>query len=156
KAKAEAEIAKVRTQLDSANAFRQKLLKAFGEFINDRKNWRDTLDPKGDTFPDYEKAISAYSEFSIRSLTANRLVDQAEGIMKKASDWTIWTVADFAEVIALMTTKPIVISGEEVELKEVKEATGGTLKKATYQPGELLTSINTLFNEANTGLQEIF
>jgi hypothetical protein len=154
--KALARIAKVKESLDSSNTFYQKLHKQFGEFLDDRKNWRSTFDPHGVTFPAYEKAVNAYSEFSVRNMTALSLVEKAEKLVAGAPAWKVWTIAEYTEAIDILTSREVEVTGDEVELTEVKKVTGGTLKKTTYKPETLLDSIDALFNDANTGLQGIY
>lgn len=156
KGKAEQLVAELRSKLDSSNSFYKMLKSSFGEFLDDRKNWRSAFDPKGETYPAYEKAISAYSEFSIRTLTASKLLTEADDLIKRAPAWTFWTVADYAQVVDLLTTKDVEVTGEEVELTEVRNIHGGTLKKSVYKPDTLLASSNEMFNEANDGLRAIF
>jgi ferredoxin len=153
KSKALGLVADRRKKLKSSNDFYAQLRRDYHELLMDRKNWRDMFTPAGLTYPQYEKAVDAYSEFTVRNEIANKLADDAEAAIKACP---FWSFGGYKQAIAMLETTPIVVSGEEIRLKDVKDIYGGKFRTTTYQPSSLFDSMKELFDTANTGLEKIF
>ena len=147
---AEALIAQWTPQMDSVNELYLKLQHGYLDFLSDQKGRKSKF--KGKTLSDYVAALTAYSDFSVRRQLANELLDKAR---KATGSSKFPSVAGFNKAVALLTSEPVVVTGEEIALKDITDVFGGTIKKDTYDPASLLSNINNLFNSTNQAMAKI-
>lgn len=154
KSQLSAKVAEWEPKMKSAAQLYIKLQTAYLDFISHQKSRRDKF--KGETRTRYDAALEAYTDFSIRRELATKLFQQGEEALKGSR---FPGVAKLNQAFDDLTKNDVVVSSEDIALKNVTDAYGGTVKKTTLKPDALLANINALFQSCNTafaGIVEAF
>jgi uncharacterized membrane protein YgcG len=125
--------------------------KGYLDFLSNQKGRRASF--TGETKAKYETALADYTAFVLRRQLAADLYLAA----KKAFESRKFIVSTGALTSATesLTTRIIVITGQEKSLRDITDAFGGTVEQQKLNPDQLLDKINELFNAVNSALSSI-
>jgi hypothetical protein len=140
-------------KMDSVTQLYQQLRspdKGYLDFITDQAGRRASFELE--TKELYEAKLGDFKNFSIRRELAARIYEAA----KKAYEGrSFFSPGKLKVAYESLTSTTIVVTGKELELKEVTDVFGGLTEKQEFQPDQLLANINTLFTSVNTGFAKI-
>ncbi len=147
--KAEALISDWQGKLDSANELYLKLRGSYMGFLTEQSDWKTKF--KNRTLQSYTADCKDFAKFSARRKRANDLLTDA----KKAFEGNRFpSVKGFNEVDALLDTRALTITGEDLPLEE-STLFGGLVESKEYQPAALLEDMSNLFTNTNQALAGI-
>lgn len=138
-----------KAKLDPANANYLKLRTSYMGFLTEQADWKKKY--KNKTLISYTKACKDFSDFSSRRKRANEMLTEAQ----KAFDGTGFLgTKGYDEVIALLTTRIVTITGQDLPLEEAK-LFDGLVEKTDYLPPKLMDAMAELFDRTNKALKKI-
>jgi len=149
KKKSAALIAKWEADLDSSNKLYMQLRTSYMGFLTEQSDWQGKF--KGRTLTTYTAACKDFAKFSVRRKRANELLEEAR---KAFAGNTFPSVKGFDNVDAILGTRSITVTGDDLPLEEAT-LFGGLVEKADYTPPTLLDAMSTLFDQTNKALAGI-
>ncbi len=136
-------------RLNNANELYLKLYDSYFGFLQSQNDWSSRFE--GTTLEQYRAAASDFTEFTLRLEAANlRLKEAQSAIAQTRFPFT----NGFLRAVQLLTTEPVVITGQELPL-EMAQLFSGIVPQEVYEPEQLLAAMSDLFDRTNQALAKI-
>lgn len=136
--------------LDAANTNYMQIQGNYLDFLSEQGNdWKTKF--QGQTLVSYSSAVSAYADLSARISAANERLDQAK---KQFAAGNVLSVEGFREACRLLTSEPVVVSGDSLPLNE-RSLFSSEVEEDSYSPEALLRNMDDLFKRTNQALSSI-
>lgn len=143
KASAEELLTDWSTKMDSANALYLKLRAGYLGFVQDQSDWKGKF--TSTTLTTYQAALTNFADFSARRSKANTALAEARKLFDRG---------DYQACINKLTAEIITVTGDDIALEDAT-LFGGLVQKNDYKPGDLLNSMESLFDQTNKALAGI-